>query len=148
MPPTSPPMTAAPFHSASVTVRPKPSRSDFCRTTAAARCSAFTRVGSSTARTMMPSSVTLSIVLRIFPPSGSSEALLPTSTVHLLSRLSESLDYAHRIFPSIEPRNLGHQRTICRNFVVAQEFPHLPVGQLPVLRREWIDRRCDELLVD
>src|SRR5882672_10271022 len=37
MPPTSPPMTAAPFHIASVTVRPKPSRVDFCRMTAADR---------------------------------------------------------------------------------------------------------------
>src|SRR3954454_1362005 len=80
MPPTSPPIAAAPFLIASVTVSPKPSRVDFCRTTAADRCSAFTRVGSSTARTMMPSSATLSIVSRIFPPSGSSEALLPTST--------------------------------------------------------------------
>ena len=42
MPPTLPPMTAAPFHMASVTVRPKPSRSDFCTTTAERRCRAFT----------------------------------------------------------------------------------------------------------
>src|SRR5438477_479392 len=47
MPPTLPPITGAPFHIASVTVMPKPSRVDFCRTTAALRCSAFTSSGSS-----------------------------------------------------------------------------------------------------
>ncbi len=35
MPPTSPPMVGRAFHSASVTVRPKPSRSDFWMTTSA-----------------------------------------------------------------------------------------------------------------
>src|SRR4051794_7124388 len=50
MAPTFPPITAAPFHIASVTVRPNPSRIDFCKTTAARRCRAFTRIGSSTQR--------------------------------------------------------------------------------------------------
>ena len=60
----------------------------------------------------------------------------------------EGLNDAHRVFPSVEPGNLRHQRTIRRNFVVAQKFAYLPVGQLAVLRGERIDRRGDELLVD
>jgi hypothetical protein len=37
IPPTAPPTTGLPFHIASVTVNPNPSRSDFCTTTVATR---------------------------------------------------------------------------------------------------------------
>jgi hypothetical protein len=42
MPPVLPPTTAAPFHMASATVSPNPSRIAFCITTAAFLCKAFT----------------------------------------------------------------------------------------------------------
>jgi hypothetical protein len=40
-------------------------------------------------------------------------------TVDLLSRFSEGLNHTHRVLPTIEPGNLRHQWTSCRNFVVA-----------------------------
>src|SRR5256885_675276 len=68
--------------------------------------------------------------------------------VDLLSRFSEGLNHAHRVLPSIEPRNLRHQWTICRNSIVAQEFTYLPVRHFPILRGKRIDRRGNELLID
>ena len=44
MPPTSPPMNGRPFHSASDTVRPKPSRVDFWITTSASDWNALTSI--------------------------------------------------------------------------------------------------------
>ena len=44
MPPTSPPIIGRPFHCASVTVSPKPSRIDFCMQTSAWDWNALTSI--------------------------------------------------------------------------------------------------------
>src|SRR5215211_557257 len=151
IPPTLPPPTAAPFHIASVTVSPNPSRIDFCNTTAARRCSAFTSVASSTVRTITRSSTELWIVSRITPASGSSRAALPsrTSVQSTCSRFdTERLDNAGRVLPRIKTRDLHDQRTICRDAVMCQTILDLVVRQFAVLGREWIDRRRDEPLTN
>ena len=80
MPPILPPITALPFHIASETVSPNPSRSDFCSTTAARRCKALTKSGSSAAIMMMRSPDEAQILSYMTGPSGSSVAVLPIRT--------------------------------------------------------------------
>ena len=133
------------------TVRPKPSQVDFCRTTAADRCSAFTSVGSSAARMMMPSSAASLICSSIYPALrivGSIVAEEHERAVDLLARLAEGVNDAHqgpsigRTWKSASPAD------DLSEFCSCQEFPYLPVGQLAVLRRKRVDRRRDELLAD
>src|SRR3546814_6800022 len=81
-------MTIVPFHMASATVRPKPSRRDFWSTTAARRWSALTSAESCTDSTMMRSSAHLTMSEHISCPSGRSEE--HTSELQSLMRLSYS----------------------------------------------------------
>src|SRR4051794_38696290 len=53
-------------------------------------------------------------------------------------RAVQRFDDAHWVFPSVEPGNLCHQWTICRNIVIAQEFSYLSIRQFAVLRRKRI----------
>src|SRR6266487_1103352 len=81
MPPTFPPITGVPFHIASATVSPKPSRKDFCNTTAARVCNAFTNaVSSPLVRIRMCSPWQAQSDSKISRPSGSSVAKLPSKT--------------------------------------------------------------------
>src|SRR3954447_16839059 len=84
MPPTSPPMNGRAFHSASDTVRPKPSRVDFWISTSAYDWNAFTSIDPTLFRlfrilmSVSPSAYS-SVELKNSQPSGSSVAIEPTS---------------------------------------------------------------------
>ena len=85
MPPARPPMTGRPFQSASLTVSPKPSRSDFCTTTSEMRwnaliCTAPTwwRLDRRWMSRSPPRAASVSSQTR--KPSGSSVAIDPAST--------------------------------------------------------------------
>src|SRR4051812_43507925 len=102
MPPTSPPITAAPFHIASVTVRPKPSRVDLDD-----RGSALQRVHQGWIIDRKNDNAFVGNVLdrlEDFPAFriiGGVVADENEGTVRQLPRLSESLDDAHGVFPSV-----------------------------------------------
>ena len=84
MPPTLPPIVGRPFQSASVTVRPKPSRIDFCRQTSDCDWKALTSIAPTLLRLLrILMSGSPSAYSKVFwknsQPSGSSVAIEPTS---------------------------------------------------------------------
>ena len=83
MPPTLPPITGRPFHSASVTVSPKPSRIDFCIETSACDWKALTSIAPTLLRLLRilmsgSPSAWRKVLWKNSQPSGSSVAIDPT----------------------------------------------------------------------
>ena len=150
MPPARPPITGRPFQSASLTVSPKPSRSDFCSTTLAMRWNALICTEPTwwrfESRKMSRSPPRASSVCsHTRNPSGSSVAIDPASSElgvgHLLAHDAERLDDADRVLPRVETADLAHDRPVDVDAVLARELLAERQRELEVLHRERVDAR-------
>src|SRR5262249_3955323 len=109
MRPTFPPITGLPFHIASATVKPNPSRIDFCSTTAARRCNAFTNAVSfvrENADSFALKAQQGLIHLLTFRIIHGNIAKQYKGTVNFTARQLVSLMTPSRILPAIEARVL------------------------------------------
>src|SRR4051812_36383019 len=68
--------------------------------------------------------------------------------IHLLAREANRFDHPARILPPIEPGDLHHERTICRNSVVGKAGENFMFRKFSILHREWVDGWRDEALRD
>src|SRR5205823_14449105 len=135
--PTLPPITGVPFHIASETVRPNPSRRDFCSTTVARVCRALTSALSSPAgqneNALIATSAERFVDLFAFGIIGGKVAEQHQRRVQFFARTLECFQDADWIFPRIETRNLHHQWQICRYVIMGESFVGFPISQFAVL---------------
>ena len=151
MPPHRPPTTGRPFQRPSLTVSPKPSRSDFCITTSAARWNALICTAPTCwmfdSRWMSWSPARASFgELPVVEPLGvvgrhrtrEHELRVGNSLAHD----AERLDHADRVLPRVEPAHLarrsgrsGRRRTACTSSSTNG------IGELEVLHRQRVDAR-------
>ena len=152
MPPQAPPITGLPFQSASVTVSPKPSLSDFCSTTVAERCRALIVRWASggSIRTFRFGVVARPIEhlaedlgpFRIVVGRSAGQRQLHFRVVGLQQAIR--LDDAQRVLEPIEPRDLQQQRPLRVDAQPRKRLQPLRLGNGAVLVRQRIDRRQDQ----
>ena len=150
MPPTSPPIIGRPFHCASVTVSPKPSRIDFCMQTSACDWKALTSIA--------PTLLRLLRILMSGSPSACRKVLveeLPALGVvgrhradqrqlgvgHLLGDDPVGVDHPDRVLPGVEARDLADQRPVGVDPELLADEGRVLGRERHVLRRQRVDRR-------
>ena len=148
MPPTFPPITGVPFHIASVTVRPKPSRIDFLHDGRGSRLQGIDERAVVAVRQHQDALIAAPEKCLVdrgaFGIVRGKIAEQHQRRIDLPACLFEGLDHALRILPGVEPGDLHDEWQIGRNVVMGEPLVHLGIAQLPVLDRKRVDRRHEE----
>ncbi len=150
IPPARPPTTGRPFHSASLTVRPNPSRTDFWTITVAIRWNALICTDPTWCRferrwmSRSPSRAS-SVSSQTRNPSGSSVAIDPASSSCASGTRSrttpERVDHPDRVLPRVVAADLAHDRALRVHPVLAGELLAERPRQIEVLHRQRVDAR-------
>ena len=150
-------MTGRPFQSPSLTVSPKPSRSDFWITTSAARWNALictlptcwmfesrwmSRSPAARLLDLLPDLEALGVV------GGHRAGEHQLRVGDLLAHDLERLDDADRVLPRVVPADLAHDRAVRVDAVLLADLADERIGQVEVLHRQRVDarRRRDDVV--